>query len=919
MLRIFKCLLLPVALVAVTQTSIVSAETIRLKGPDGEIQASPQYSDFVPQDLRNNEPSRFYGPTTSQETLWAIASRLRPSASVSVQQTLLAVYQLNPQAFENQNIHELIPGSTLRIPSLAQVQSVSTQEAVNVMAAHQARLTDIPAVSRPTPQTRPQQQPQEMKPSNAEKPMMDDTKPAMQPNADLAKIAKQEQKAQVSTLEKQLESSEGELMALEEKNHKLRLMLADVQSEVDVLKDELGDESRIRTEVEKLLEAERLRLAEEQKMKPSPLDELLSNTWLVAAAAIIPGLLIGLLIMMLLGRRKKEDSEAQTATEQTVQPVAPITPDSLNEEVDDDLLLDDDLFGESTDDEEELFSDDSGLDEVKEDGEVDVFADLEDNDLDFNLEGEDGEDPFAGIGDDGELDEALADLDASTNGISVNSEDKALGLEEMERALDEVIIEDESPEGEFDLSDDDDEISQDELDSLLASDGDSEDLGTDELDQSLLDDLFSETDSDDSSDDLDFDSLLDEAGDDFDLSGNDGSVEATDANEPNLASDSEIDDLFSQVEAQADLEKLEAEALDETALLDELVEEPTPTLDEGSTELLDELIDDDGTEDFSKDDELDDFLSDDLDLSSDSDTSFDELITEDSDELDADSTETLDEFLTDDHIDDIASLEDSTELLDDIFEAESQQEQPISEELGDEGTDLFEELLEIEKQSEEPVQEVPEEEIPLVEPEENQPKQGEEPETPASDDKFSSEDFIDDMLSAAPEGDPLLDELDLDEPDLSEAVSEEVVAAQPEDDSNFAEPEPEPEEDDWLTSAIDEVESPQLAEESEFDLVQDENQDALSSDMETLELDEPEAAGPESEQDDEDDWLTSAIDEVENPSSELEESHEVPVTSSAQLDESTAVAAEENVPVEEDLLAQQEQTDTSSEETPETP
>lgn len=48
------------------------------------------------------------------------------------------------------------------------------------------------------------------------------------------------------------------------------------------------------------------------------------------------------------------------------------------------------------------------------------------------------------------------------------------------------------------------------------------------------------------------------------------------------------------------------------------------------------------------------------------------------------------------------------------------------------------------------------------------------------------------MLSAAPEGDPLLDELDLDEPDLSEAVSEEAVAPQPEDDSNFAEPDPTP-------------------------------------------------------------------------------------------------------------------------------
>ena len=43
-------------------------------------------------------------------------------------------------------------------------------------------------------------------------------------------------------------------------------MLADVQSEVDVLKDELGDESRIRSEVEKLIEAELQRLAEEQDL-----------------------------------------------------------------------------------------------------------------------------------------------------------------------------------------------------------------------------------------------------------------------------------------------------------------------------------------------------------------------------------------------------------------------------------------------------------------------------------------------------------------------------------------------------------------------------------------------------------------------------------------------------------------------------
>ncbi|WP_070962835.1 FimV/HubP family polar landmark protein [Vibrio sonorensis] len=300
MRRLLTRLLLPIALVAVTQTSIVSAETIRLKGPNGEIQSSPQYSDpsvrsFAP----SNQPSQFYGPTTEQETLWSIASRLRPANSVTVQQTLLAIYQLNPQAFEQQNIHELIPGSALRIPSLVQVRSVTTAEAIRVMELHQARLDGI-ELNQPTVPIGPAV---EQTPNKTEvvKPEADPQPAPKTANSDLKEIAQGEKKKQVTSLERQLESSESDLLALEEKNHKLRLMLADVQSEVDVLKDELGDESRIKSEVEKLLEEERARLAEEQKLAPSELDMLFSNTWLVAALAVIPGLLIGLILVLLLG------------------------------------------------------------------------------------------------------------------------------------------------------------------------------------------------------------------------------------------------------------------------------------------------------------------------------------------------------------------------------------------------------------------------------------------------------------------------------------------------------------------------------------------------------------------------------------------------------------------------------------------
>lgn len=500
MRRLLQRLLLPLAMVAVTQTSFVSAESIRLKGPNGEIQNAPQYAEPILNSLQNSEPSRFYGPTLENETLWSIASKLRPSNTVTVQQTLYAIYQLNPQAFDNQNIHELNPRSTIRVPSLNQVSSVSNQEAVRILNAHQARLQQSSATSakvasassQPKSQTTPSAQ-------KVSAPAVTPTEPAkpevsaVEGKADLVQIAKEQKSAQESTLKNQLASSESELVALEEKNHKLRLMLAQVQNEVEVLKNELGDENRIRNEVEKLLEAERLRLAEEQKSAPSTMESLFSNTWLVAALAIIPGLLIGLLTVMLLGRRKQNEEQteqAQTQPELEPQVAAPIAATALNNNLDDELDLDDDLFGDSM----ELESSNTDEQAIELDGteDEDIFAGLDD-DLDFNLENENGEDPFAGIGENGDLDleESLTDLDLSTSDISVNGKEKALGIEEMERALDEATLDEQSGEEEFELSDEG-MISQDDLDSLFNSEIEHQEQESEPLQQAMLDELFND-------------------------------------------------------------------------------------------------------------------------------------------------------------------------------------------------------------------------------------------------------------------------------------------------------------------------------------------------------------------------------------------------------------------------------------------
>ncbi len=721
MRRFFQRLLLPVAVMVVTQTSFVSAESIRLVGPDGQVQPTPQYSENIVRNSANNEPGRFFGPTSANQTLWSIASQLRPSSSVTVQQTLLAIYQLNPQAFENQNIHTLIPGSTLRVPSLAQISRNSTQDAVNIMASHQAKLNQTPdtpvrpvAPPRPAPVATPKVE------------AVAQTPPQVTPTT----APQEKAPTELKTPAKPSQSTDAEVMALEEKNHTLRLMLSQVQSEVSTLKEELGDENRIRSEVERLLEEERRKAEEASRLAPSALDNLLSNGWLVALLALIPGLLIAIVVLLLLNRRSSAQQENPTQNNITSEmpTAAPVTlgPEQT-EDIGDDLLLDDDLFS-TTDDKEENDAEKAFSDED------DVFADLNETDLDFNLDGQDSDDLFVGIDDDGDLDTEFDALNESANGISVNADDKALGLEEMERALNDVSEPTDNDDlNSFDLADEN-QMSEDDIEALLSGDEENELLSDGKVDQSLLDDLLaSELDALDDEpaiqDTETLDTLLndelaslsEEDDDEFDLSG------------AGVAGDQDLDDLFASIEEQADLEQLEAKAIDETALLDEILAEQDAPLSEESTELLDELLDDfDKPENDEFDAQTADLLQPEepiLDLEEDSTQLLNEVLGEPVPEelasgleIDQNSTELLDELL------------DDLDLDDESIEATEFSVAPEKLSVED-GTELFDELLEIEQHPESA------ESLPEL----------------ATEDEFNSDTFIDDLLNSAPAKDPLLE------------------------------------------------------------------------------------------------------------------------------------------------------------------
>ena len=62
------------------------------------------------------------------ETLWGIASRVRPDSRLTMNQTMLAIFEANPQAFGG-NINVLRAGAGLRIPSADEVFRISRGEA----------------------------------------------------------------------------------------------------------------------------------------------------------------------------------------------------------------------------------------------------------------------------------------------------------------------------------------------------------------------------------------------------------------------------------------------------------------------------------------------------------------------------------------------------------------------------------------------------------------------------------------------------------------------------------------------------------------------------------------------------------------------------------------------------------------------
>ena len=80
---------------------------------------------------------------SSGDTLSGIAQQVRLNTAVSMQQTMMGLQELNPEAFANGNINRLRSGQVLRVPTLEEIQSIDPRDAVEEVLRQNQEFAEV--------------------------------------------------------------------------------------------------------------------------------------------------------------------------------------------------------------------------------------------------------------------------------------------------------------------------------------------------------------------------------------------------------------------------------------------------------------------------------------------------------------------------------------------------------------------------------------------------------------------------------------------------------------------------------------------------------------------------------------------------------------------------------------------------------
>ncbi|MBU3018585.1 ATPase [Paraglaciecola agarilytica] len=537
-------------------------QQIRIKGPKNSD------SDFSGQT---------YGPITSSDTLWRIASEARQNTSHSIYQVMLATYELNPDAFERDNINLMRDGAILRLPASGYVSRVNEAQAI-AKVRYDNQLLNLGGEDAGSSAG------VNANKTLASKDDLDETKDIIEKR--LGAID-EEQNRQFQQIRQQFAESILSVQSILNENQRVFESLDSVNKDLAEIRSQeaLRDEQIVQMgkSIDELLaksrDAEAKALAEQQKGGFT--DWLMKPLTLIITSILVSLFILGGFAYWLIKRKKPQemdldllatkDEPADTYVASEMDDLSDALSEELSSELDDENLFGDQSVGDDVLAEElkESFDEKDGLHDKEE------FDDLGDDMLVPDSELNPTEDFEAG---NDELDQD--DLDNLF-------EDEDDLLAEIDDEMDNISLSDDEEQD----NSDDSQVDEIELD--VAESTDKEESVPDEQDASLGLDV----------DDLD---ALDELGADSEVMIDEGPEEAL---EDELAS--EIDDAESEVDTPADsAQDVQSDINDISPVedadeqpeinIDDLLVEPKPELPESSEVNADDPINEDMLEQLDK-------------------------------------------------------------------------------------------------------------------------------------------------------------------------------------------------------------------------------------------------------------------------------------------------------------------------------
>lgn len=568
------CVFIAIFFALVSETSAQSSN-LQIKGP---------------RDAQSQFSGATYGPIDASDTLWRISSRYRQNQALSVYQVMVAIYELNPQAFERQNLNLLVDGAVLKLPSERYVARVDANK-----ARQRAQQDDESLGNKATAQ-------QSSKTNNVKpveelvnKSDLNDTKNQIE-----RKISQldDQQIQQFEFLRQQFAASIDNVEALIDENRKVFERLDAVNQDLVDLRTQVDEEVKPQIDQQLELQQELLALiknaeARQQQREASSWSQSLTNPMtLIIGSTVLMLLLVGSVIFWLMKRTRTNDpvptaaSAIPTNEPMATQPEVDDLSDSSVEDLaipdaDDDLFNDDELLDDVLSEELE-----ESLDDVVE-NELENYADLSDEMLVPDI---DDESDSLFEDDDDELLKDLGDVDLDElDGIDL-SDDNDIDLadsindesdEELLSELDTAVeLEGDSLD---DLFDEDDLGAEENVqEKALSNDDDIDSMLNAELDEDIAEQIEAPGIDADDKPEISIDELLDD------------SVESK-------QTPSGIDiDVDTGVSAQM-LGQLEEEVSTQNAEIDRVSDDILNELEQlemmqsmvGEDDLIDDLIDDD--------------------------------------------------------------------------------------------------------------------------------------------------------------------------------------------------------------------------------------------------------------------------------------------------------------------------------------